>query len=86
MTRNALLTAANKTIKTLKAADALRDEDALTVALIKELCAEWGEAVTSTQRSAISKELRYCLGMLPPIPEETDDVADLLAELADDDG
>lgn len=86
MATNPLQTAANKTIKTLKAQGLLTDEHALTVALVRQLAAEWSEATSSTQRAAISKELRYALALLPQAPEETDDVADLLAELADDDG
>lgn len=86
MATNPLQTAANKTIKTLKAQGLLTDEHALTVALIRQLAAEWSEATSSTQRAAISKELRYALALLPTPPDETDDVADLLAELADDDG
>ncbi|EGD7391293.1 hypothetical protein DQF30_24110 [Shigella flexneri] len=86
MATNPLTSGANKTIRNLKSLGLLTDDHALTVALIKELCAEWSAAQSTTQRAAISKELRYALALLPTPPEETDDVADLLAELADDDG
>lgn len=81
-----LIEAAKKTITYLREQGVLSDEHALTVSLIEALCDEWAEAVTTTQRANVSKELRYCLALLPEPAPETDDVADLLAELADDDG
>lgn len=85
MKKNPLENAANRTLRALKQRNLLTDEHALTIQLIKELCHEWSEALSTTQRAAISKEIRYALALLPDVPAESDDMGDLLAELADDD-
>jgi hypothetical protein len=73
-----------KTIKYLRDSNLLTDADALNIELIKALCDEWPEATTSTQRAALSKEIRACLEALPkPDVKPTDELADFLADMAE---
>lgn len=82
---NPLQLKAAETIKYLTDEDLITKEHSLTIALIKELAAEWSACTSSTQRAGISKELRAAIEMLPK-PEATvsDAAADFLASLTED--
>jgi hypothetical protein len=54
-----------KYIKFLTNQNLLTDEHAYTVSLARQLAAEWENCDTSTQRAAISKEIRACIELLP---------------------
>lgn len=82
---NLLKIEAEKTLQFLEDEGLLTDADALNVALVQALCDEWPEATSSTQRAALSKELRACLESLPkPEPVASDELGDLLTDLASD--
>lgn len=79
---NPLRTGALKTVKFLTESKLLTDEHAATVALLEALCDEYPLATNSTQRSAISREIRNCLESLPkPEAKVSDEAADFLADL-----
>lgn len=77
-----LVEAATETIAFLNDQKVIGDKDSLTVAIIMELCAEWPLATTSTQRAAISKEIRNTLAALPEAPAAGDPVDGLLDDIA----
>lgn len=69
MASNPLLTGINKTLRILKQQELLEDRHAGYVALVRQLCKDYLEASTATQRAALSKEIRECLRALPTPPE-----------------
>lgn len=78
-----LTKSALKTIAYLTDQNLLTDKDALTVALIEELCKEWTNANSATQRAALSKELRNCMAALPVTPATSTGVDDILKGITD---
>lgn len=74
-----------KYIRFLKKQGLLTDEHSLTVSLVRVLAAEWSLCTSSTQRAAISKELRAAIEMLPhteaKIADETQDFLNELQEV-----
>jgi hypothetical protein len=82
MAKSALELKAAETIRFLTDEGLITKEHSLTIALIKELCAEWALATSSTQRATISKEIRSSIEMLPKIEiKQTDEVEDFFKEL-----
>lgn len=77
-----LVEAATETIQFLKDQNVIGPKDALSVQIVHELCAEWPLATTSTQRAAISKEIRNTLAALPEAPAAGDPVDDILGDIA----
>lgn len=77
-----LVQAAAETIAFLAEQKLLTEKDSLSVQIIHELCAEWPLATTSTQRAALSKEIRNSLASLPQPVESSDPVDDVLTGIA----
>lgn len=63
--KSKLETDAAKYIRFLKSQGLLTNEHALTVSLVEFLAAEWSLCTSSTQRAAVSKEIRAAIEMLP---------------------
>lgn len=75
---------AQETIRFLTNQGLITQADSLNIALIKELCAEWQLATSSTQRGMVSKEIRACLEALPkPEAKPSDDTEAFFNELED---
>ena len=71
-----------ETIRFLTKQGLITHEHSLTIALIKELCAEWYKCSSSTQRAAISKEIRAAIELLPkPEIKVSDETEDFFKEL-----
>lgn len=83
--KNPLQLNAAETIQFLTDENLITKEHSLTIALIKELAAEWSNCTSSTQRAGISKELRAAVELLPkPEVKVSDEAADFLASLTED--
>lgn len=79
---NPLRDKALQTVQYLRDKNLTTDADELNIALIESLCDEWPLAQSSTQRAAISKEIRNCIAALPkPEVKVTDEAAQFLEDL-----
>lgn len=77
---------AAETIQTLRDADLIRPEHALTIELLNTLCGAVATAASGAMVAALSKEIRACLDTLPqPEVQATDAAEDFLASLDEDD-
>ena len=77
-----LIEAAKKTVQKLTELKLLTEKDALTVALIEELCSAWPNCENSSQQASIARELRQLIQTLPVPVEAPDKDNDPLALIA----
>lgn len=84
--KNPLQLKAAKTLRYYRRENLLTDEHALLEELILLLAADWSNCTTSNQRTAVSKELRAAIEMLPKVEQTpvSDEAENLLKSLMEE--
>lgn len=77
-----LIESAQKTVKKLTDLQLLTEKDALTVALIEELCNAWPKCENASQQASIARELRQLIQNLPQPEAQPSGSAQLLGDIA----